>query len=80
MAESAEGTGMAGDATAKTGKMDGPSTERLLDYLRTVADEAEKAIPVIEKMIDGLKASLKSKREEAKQFRADATKAEKDAD
>lgn len=80
MAESAEGTGTAGDATVKTGRLDGPSTERLLDYLRTVADEAEAAVPVIEKMIEGLKASLKAKREEAKQFRADADKAAKDAD
>lgn len=80
MAESAEGTGTAGDATVKAGKLDGPATERLLGYLRTIAAEAEAAVPVIEKMIEGLKVSLKTKREEAKQFRADADKAAKDAE
>lgn len=67
---SAEGSGSAGDAKVETGN-DRPQAEKVLEYLRTVAREAEQAIPVIEKMIAGLKESLSAKKAEAGKLRAD---------
>lgn len=68
---SAEGSGSAGNAKVETGRNDRPQAEKVLEYLRTVAREAEQAIPVIEKMIAGLKESLAAKKAEAGKLRAD---------
>lgn len=76
MPENAEAWSAAGDAEVRTTNA-GPDAQRVVDYLRTLAEEAEKAIPLIEQTIADLKESLAAKKAEVKQFRAEHDKARK---
>ena len=69
------GKGEAGDAKVFTGL--GPNADRVAEYLRTLADEAEDAVSKIENMLEGMKESLATKKAELKKFRAEADTAAK---
>jgi hypothetical protein len=70
MPQATEGLGSAGDAEVSSGRL-GPAAAQVADYLRTLVDEAEEAVPLIEKTIEDLKTSLAAKKAEIKKFRAD---------
>lgn len=54
--------------------------QSVVDYLRQVADETERSIPLLEEQIEHLKDSLEAKRAQVEKLWAEATAAEKNSE
>lgn len=76
MGKAAAGNAEANGAATATGPADEGRSPAAHAYLTAVADEADAAVDVIEKQLEGTKAALSARKAEAKAARAAAEKGE----